>query len=71
MSIEHRIHAPGGLALRGASRKAFFLTSMPFYWFFLFRYVLNWFDLKWFLLVVVLSAVLSLTGKGWGILQLH
>ena len=65
-------HAPGGgfRSAPGTSRKAFFLTSMPFYWLFLFRYILNWFDLKWFIIVVVLSAILSLSGKGWGILHL-
>lgn len=42
---------------------------MPFYWFFLFRYILKWFDLKWFLFVVILSALLSLSGRGWGIIH--
>ncbi len=42
------------------SKKAFFLTSMPFYWFFTFKYILEWFDWKWFLFVVAGSFVLSL-----------
>lgn len=49
------------------SKKAFFLTSMPFYWFFIFKYILEWFDWQWFLFVVACSFLLSLYTKGWGI----
>ena len=48
------------------SKKAVFITSVPFYWFIIFRYV-NWFDTGFFLFVVMASFAMSFAGSGWGI----
>lgn len=58
-----------GSSLRWISKKAFFITSVPFYWFILFRYVVNWFDMGFFIFVVCASIAMSFFGSGWGIIN--
>jgi len=51
------------------SKKALFFTSLPFYWIIFFNYILNWFDLKFFIFVVMASAIMSFAGQSWGALD--
>ncbi len=52
------------------SKKALFFTSVPFYWLVFFTKILNWFDVHFFVFVVVASIVLSFFGKNWGLLNI-
>ena len=51
-----------------ASRKAILITSVPFYWLFIFR-MINWFDPVLFAFVVGFSYIFSFMNLGWGILN--
>ena len=50
-------------------KRALFFTSVPFYWLIFFIYLLNWFDMSYFIMVNVASVVLSYYGMGWGLLD--
>ncbi len=52
-----------------ASKKAFFITSVPFYWFILFKHVVGWFNPGFFAFVVISSIALSKMGGTWGIIS--
>jgi len=54
---------------RWISKKAIFITSVPFYWFIIFQYVVGWFEVNFFIFVVCASIVMSFIGGGWGILN--
>lgn len=56
-------------ALVGASKKAFFFISLPFYWLVFFNYILNFFDSRLFIFVVGASVFMSLIGQNWGVLN--
>jgi len=51
------------------SKRALFFTSLPFYWIVFFNYILNWFDYRFFAFVVIISAMMSFFGQGWGLLN--
>lgn len=51
-----------------ASRKAILITSVPFYWLFIFR-MINWFDPVLFGFVVGFSYIFSFMDLGWGVLN--
>ena len=55
--------------LAGISKKALFITSVPFYWFLFFNYILNWQSMGLFVFVVTASYMTSLSGHGWGLLN--
>ena len=50
-------------------KKALFFTSLPFYWVVFFNYILNWFDFRLFAFVVIASAVMSIFGHSWGVID--
>lgn len=51
------------------SRKGvLFFTSVPLYWLIFFR-LINFFDMSFFIFVVVSSIMLSLLGKNWGLIE--
>jgi len=53
-----------------AGRRAIFITSVPVYWFLVFRHVLGYFDMSMFVFVVGLSYVISTLFIGhWGLLE--
>ncbi|MCX8147494.1 MAG: hypothetical protein N3D84_03435 [Candidatus Woesearchaeota archaeon] len=52
-----------------ASKRLFFATSMPFYWFIVFKHFVGWFDFGFFIFVVICSFALSLLGKNWGMIN--
>ena len=52
------------------SKKALFFTSVPFYWLVFFTKVLNFFDLRFFIFVVIASIIMSFLGKNWGVLNI-
>ena len=52
-----------------ASKKAFFITSVPFYWFILFKHMVGSFNPGFFVFVVISSILLSKFGGGWGIIN--
>ncbi|MBD3313776.1 hypothetical protein GF345_05010 [Candidatus Woesearchaeota archaeon] len=54
---------------RELSKKALFITSVPFYWFILFKYVVGSFNPAFFVFVVLASGLLSFTGSNWGVLN--
>ncbi|MBW2999933.1 hypothetical protein KY339_04620, partial [Candidatus Woesearchaeota archaeon] len=56
-------------SLNKLSKKALFITSMPFYWFIFFKYVINWFEIGMFLFVVLASFAISMLGMNWGVLD--
>ncbi len=51
------------------SRRAFFITSMPFYWLVCFKFILETFDARLYTFVVVASFALSYFNHSWGILN--
>lgn len=51
-----------------ASKRAFFITSVPLYWFLMFKFVLGYFEMGLFMFCVGLSYVLSTMSKDWGVL---
>ncbi len=51
-----------------ASKRAFFITSVPLYWFLIFKYLLGYFEIGLFMFCVGLSYVLSTMTKDWGVL---
>lgn len=51
------------------SKKAMFITSVPFYWFIIFKYMIGWFDMGFFVFVIGCSMILSMTGGNWGMLN--
>ena len=51
-----------------ASKRAFFITSVPLYWFLIFKFMLGYFEVGLFLFCVGFSYVLSTLSKDWGIL---
>lgn len=53
----------------GLSKKAFFITSVPFYWFIIFQYIVGSFNLAFFVFVCICSLLLSVTGMNWGVLN--
>ena len=55
--------------LSEASRKVFFITAMPIYWFIIFNFILHTFNQVLFVFVVLISSVLTLYDKGWGIIH--
>jgi hypothetical protein len=61
----------GGLRsfFNGLCKKAIYITSVPFYWFIIFKYCLGWFNPGFFIFVIICSIVLSLGGGSWGILN--
>ena len=55
--------------LRWISKKAVFITSVPFYWFIIFRYIIGTFDIGLFIFIVGVSFFMSFFGINWGILN--
>lgn len=53
----------------GLSKKAMFITSVPFYWFIIFKYLIGWFNPGFFVFVIACSMLLSIGGGNWGILN--
>lgn len=51
------------------SKRALFFTSLPFYWIVFFNYILKWFDYRVFIFVVVASAIMSVAGQSWGVID--
>lgn len=51
------------------SKKAVFITSVPFYWFIIFRYFLGSFDAGLFIFIIAASFIMSFFGSGWGLLN--
>jgi len=51
------------------SKRAFFITSMPFYWLVYFKFILETFDARLFTFVVIASYGLSYFNHSWGILN--
>lgn len=60
-----RIHTGIGQA----GRKALFITSLPFYWLLVFKFVLGAFTMEVFAFSVLASWAFSLFDGGWGILH--
>lgn len=57
------------IMLNELSKKALFITSVPFYWFIIFTYILNWQSTSMFIFAVGTSYLTSLFGQGWGLLN--
>ncbi len=53
-----------------AGKKVFFVASVPFYWFFIFTFILDIFTVQLFLLAVLCSYLAALCGDRNGILHL-
>ncbi len=51
-----------------ASKRAFFITSVPLYWFLFFKFLLGYFEIGLFMFCVGLSYVISTMSKDWGVL---
>ncbi|HLC98535.1 MAG TPA: hypothetical protein VJC00_00835 [Candidatus Nanoarchaeia archaeon] len=51
------------------SKKAFFITSVPFYWFIVFKHIVGSFNPAFFVFVVICSIILSGIGGNWGIIN--
>ena len=56
-------------SLKWAGKKAAFITSVPFYWFIIFRYFVGTIDAGLFVFVIAASFVMSLFGANWGLLN--
>lgn len=54
--------------IANVSKRALFFTSVPFYWFLIFKF-LGVFDIKLFCFVAGASLMLSMLGYGWGVLN--
>lgn len=59
-----------GKIFASIGKKALFFTSVPFYWLVFFTKILNFFDMRFFVFVVVASIILSFFGKNWGLLNI-
>ncbi|PIN87169.1 hypothetical protein COV19_01095 [Candidatus Woesearchaeota archaeon CG10_big_fil_rev_8_21_14_0_10_44_13] len=55
--------------LKWISKKAVFITSVPFYWFIIFRYIVGSIEMNLFIFIVAASFVMSSFGNGWGLLN--
>lgn len=53
----------------GLCKKAVYITSVPFYWFIIFKYLIGWFNPGFFIFVIICSIMLSIGGGSWGILN--
>jgi hypothetical protein len=53
----------------GLSKKAVFITSVPFYWFIIFKYIVGSFNPAFFVFVIVCSIIISQFGGNWGIMN--
>ena len=53
----------------GLCKKAVYITSVPFYWFIIFKYIMGWFNPGFFVFVILCSVILSVSGGSWGILN--
>ena len=53
----------------GLGKKAVYITSVPFYWFIIFKYIMGWFNPGFFIFVILCSIILSVGGGSWGILN--
>ncbi|MCX6707618.1 MAG: hypothetical protein NT001_05775 [Candidatus Woesearchaeota archaeon] len=53
----------------GLCKKAVYITSVPFYWFIIFKYMMGWFNPGFFMFVILCSIILSVGGGSWGILN--
>jgi len=50
------------------SKRTLFITSVPLYWFLIFKFILGYFEVGLFMFCVGLSYVLSTLSKDWGVL---
>jgi hypothetical protein len=51
-----------------ASRRVIFITSVPLYWFLIFKFLIGYFEIGLFMFCVGFSYVLSTLSKDWGVL---
>jgi len=63
-------HSSLGKIFASIGKKALFFTSVPFYWLVFFTKILNFFDMRFFIFVVVASIILSFFGKNWGLINI-
>jgi hypothetical protein len=63
-------HSSFGKVFASTGKKALFFTSVPFYWLVFFTKILNFFDMRFFVFVVVATIALTLMGKNWGLLNI-